>query len=133
MCRLITLPGVIGGWFKADVECGLPLDTSEPVIVRLLNWVGHGKASQLRWQTEQRLAAAQIQSLRNGRAVVSVRIQIPRHPDQVPMQSSPSFSGSTRWILEISRKTKGIDFFVALVNIPIFDTNEAPPEEQRPE
>ena len=35
VCRVITLPGVIGGWFKADVECGLSRDTNEPIIIRL--------------------------------------------------------------------------------------------------
>ena len=132
VCKLITLPGVIGGWLKADIDCRLPRESSGPVIVRLKNLTWHGKSSKLHWEMEQRLAPGTIQEQPGGRATVRVRLKIPRHPDQVPCRPTSFWDSPTHWTLEISRETKGVDFLTSF-SVPVFDTTEAPPDEQRSE
>jgi hypothetical protein len=132
VCRLLTLPGVLGGWFKAEVECRLPHDSAVPVIVRLkVVDLGLRHAPEL-WRMESKLT---VPVVAGKRSIVPVRLRVPRHP---PMRlSAAEFTnylsgGRCAWILEIEKKTSGVDFF-AKFGVPIYDTPHAPPSEQRPE
>lgn len=130
LCRLLTLPGVVGGWFKADVECALPPDPREPVIVRLRNLVSAGRGVREVWRMEQELA---VPVSAGKRSVVPVRLRVPRDPKQ---QLAPRDAGVLdqvpMWMLEIEKRTAGIDF-LAKFPVPIYDMPNAPLSEQRTE
>lgn len=128
VCRLFTLPGVVGGWFKADVECRLPADADSSVVVRLRNFVLRGKRMVEVWRMEQRLAVPVTTGIRS---TVPVRLRIPRDPAQRPMLVGDDFweADSKSWVLEVEKHVPGIDFFVAF-RVPIYDTPDAPAAEQ---
>jgi hypothetical protein len=133
ICRLITLPGVIGGWFKADVECALP--GTGPVTVRLKNIVTPVPAAfpteELLWDMTQTTATvAHPESAR--RSIVPVRLRVLRHPNQRSSVYPQPLGGESAWVLEIEKKTGGDDYFAAF-GVPIYDTHDAPASEQRPE
>jgi hypothetical protein len=131
VCRLITLPGVVGGWFKADVECGLPADAAT-VTVRLRNLSG-GEHAQTLWSMEQPFAVAPMPG-KAARSIVNVRLRVPRHPSQEPFSPQMRFVlgapiAGIAWVLEIEKKSPGFDFFSTFA-VPIYDTRDAPPHEQ---
>jgi hypothetical protein len=135
VCHLITLPGVVGGWFKADVECGLPAEAGT-VTVRLRNVVPTEDGERMLWSMEQLFGLAPMP--RNpARCIVNIRLRVPRHPSQRPLSPSMRFvlggpiAGSA-WILELEKKRPGLDF-LAQFAVPIYDTPDAPAEEQEPE
>lgn len=105
VCRLLTLPGVVGGWLKADVECRLP-PGPEPVIVRLRNVRGEGKTERELWRMEQGLALTPPAA--------------PGAPVIVPVR------------LQIRKKAAGLDF-LATFSVPVYDTQYGDPAEQRPD
>ena len=133
VCRLLTLPGVVGGWFKADVECALPPDLAEPVIVRLKNLVPAGKTFREVWRMEQKLT---VPVSAGKRSVLPVRLRVPRDPAQqltsLDAGALQIFLGAPGWVLEIEKKSAGVDFF-ANFKVPIYDTPNAPASEQRAE
>lgn len=127
VCRLITLPGIVGGWFKADVECNLPADSDSTVTVRLKNLIPAGKRMVEVWRMEQRLT---VFVTPGTRSTVPVRLRIPRDPAQQPMMVGDGFwSAGKSWTLEIEKHVSGIDFFAAFL-VPIYDTPDAPTSEQ---
>ena len=127
VCRLITLPGVVGGWFKADVECNLPADSDSTVVARLKNLVQAGKRMVEVWRMEQRLA---VLITPGTRSTIPVRLRIPRDPAQRPMMVGDGFwSPGKFWVLEIEKQVPGIDFF-AVFHVPIYDTPDASASEQ---
>lgn len=128
VCRLITLPGVVGGWFKADVECNLPADSGSTVVVRLKNCVPAGKRMVEVWRMEQRLA---VPVTPGTRSTIPVRLRIPCDPAQRPMMVGESFWSATgsAWTLEIEKQVPGIDFLASFL-VPIYDTPDAPASEQ---
>ena len=134
ICRLITLPGIIGGWFKADVECNLPLDPSEPVQIQLLNinnW--GGKSASEVWRMEQTHASTAILAGSMSRSIVRVRLKIPRVPGQEPIPLKSGFFGQqVAWQLVIRKKAARINFLARFL-VPIYDVSDAPLSEQLPE
>ena len=124
VCRLITLPGVIGGWFEADVECALPPGAG-PVTVRLENGqvppAVPGAARTLLWQTEQ-TAMTVAHATRARRSIIRVRLQVPRHPDQkpLPMDEPGHRFVEPYWALQLEKRTGGDDF-TAVFRVPIYD------------
>lgn len=132
VCRLITLPGVIGGWFKADVECRLPPGAA-PVIVRLRNLRQRHKGRVVLWSMQKQVHVPPSPVPGSERFLVPVRLQIPRHPWQAPDPLEPGFwAPDTFWAIEIEKKCPGVDFF-ATFRVPIYDIPDAPEPEQRPE
>jgi hypothetical protein len=135
ICHLITLPGVPGGWFKADIVCSLPASAS-PVSVRLKNVHPSRYGEALYWSMEQACSLVAIPSERGVRSIAAVRLQVPRHPSQkfasskMPFALGAPLEGPV-WRLELEKKAKGVDFLAAFI-VPIYDTRDAPPEEQRP-
>lgn len=134
VCRLITLPGVIGGWFKADIVCSLPTGTA-PLVVRLTNFEGSGRGGgNVLWRLQKHVQAPPSPLPGSGRSLVAVRLHIPRHPLQVPDPLESSFwTWSTYyWVLEIEKKCPGVNFFASF-RVPIYDVPNAPESEQRAE
>ena len=130
VCRLLTLPGVIGGKFEADVDCALPENDEEPVVVRLKNLVPAGKTVKEVWRMEEKL---HLPVASGSRSVVPVRLRIPRHPAQVPLPLEYSawkqFLGVPIWMLEIEKKTGGVDF-LASFHVPVYNISSAPASKQ---
>lgn len=129
VCRLITLPGVVGGWLKADVECALPADPDNIVVVRLKNLVPAGRRLAEVWRMEQRLP---VPPQAGERSIVNVRLQIPRAPEQrLPPLRPGAFDwlGGAVWILELEKKVPGIDF-LAQFAVPVYDAPDTPASEQ---
>ena len=133
VCRLITLSGVVGGWFKADVECGLPVEAG-PVTVRLKN-----EEEGTYWSMEQLCALTAVSGKKAPRSVVNVRLRVPRHPAQKFPHPRMRFAlgrpiTGPAWVLELEKKVPGGDLnFRATFGVPIYDTPDAPTEEQRPD
>lgn len=139
VCRLLTLPGVVGGWLKADVECRLP-PGPEPVIVRLRNVRGEGKTERELWRMEQGLALTPP-AAPGAPVIVPVRLQIPLDPSQhaIPpdqryfsIRQHAFFVDPTFWFLDIRKKAAGLDF-LATFSVPVYDTQYGDPAEQRPD
>jgi hypothetical protein len=132
ICRLITLPGVIGGWFKADVECGLPPGTA-PLVVRLRNMRAPAQRAVVMWSMQKHVDLPPSPVPGSERFLIPVRLQVPRHPWQVPDGFNAGFwTSDTYWVLEIEKKCPGVDFF-ATFRVPIYDLPDAPESEQRAE
>lgn len=131
VCRLLTLPGVVGGWLKADVECALPAGVDDLVTVRLKNVVPRGRRFTELWRMEQSIAVPVAPATRT---VVPVRLRIQRVAAQQPMTVAGDGASwlLTRvpiWILEVEKKVPGIDFLAAF-QVPVYDTPNAPTSEQ---
>ncbi len=127
-CTLETLPGVIGGWFKATVEVTLPVTPPPPVTVTLINSRVLGKVRERVWETSSRVLPAPIPHSRGDRYQIPVRIRIPDGESYVPWNRATGQG----WMLQVTANLPGLDLFSAFP-VPIFKTDEAPPEEQRPE
>jgi len=122
VCRLITLPGRLGGWLKADVDCALPGGADDTVTVRLKNMESRGRSVAELWRMEQRIAVP----VQGARTVVNVRLQIPRASGQKVL--SPNAGALERfaapwWVLEVEKKVSGIDF-LAQFGVPVYDVPE---------
>jgi hypothetical protein len=128
VCHLETLPGVIGGWFKASVEVKLPVETRPAVLVRLENRKGW---STTVWEITERVFPAQFTHIQGDRYLVPVRFHIPARKDYYANTPWNRLVGMS-WCLYITAELPGADLN-ALFQVPIFETDEAPPEEQTPE
>ena len=141
VCRLRTLPGVIGGWFKADVECHLPRNSDGHVVIRLINSnsgrgyfsKGLGRRDGI-WRMEQ---AIDVAATAEARTVIPVRLKVPRDPTQFYRlpdgrfnpAASTNWVGEPTWILVLETDDTGKDYYAAF-HVPVFDTNDAPASEQ---
>ena len=134
VCRLITLPGAVGGWLKVDVECGLP--GGGAAVVRLRNMIP-GRHSIEVWRMEKTVEVSQPHG---GRVLVPVRLQVSRSPEQqlAPLQPGNKewLLGAPYWLLEVEQKLPGIDYFARFV-VPIYDVppslvDEGPPPPELP-
>lgn len=124
VCRLLTLPGRVGGWLKADVDCTLPAGADNTVTVRLKNMVPNGRSARELWRMEQRISVP----ARGERTVIPVRLQIPRSTNQRFLSSNASAlerAFAPLWALEIEKKVPGIDF-LAQFGVPVYDVPELP-------
>jgi hypothetical protein len=122
VCRLLTLPGRVGGWLKADVDCALPAGGDDVVIVRLRNMVQAGRSAREVWSMEQRVAVP----VQGARTVVPVRLQIPRSPEQKVLAANAGALerfAAPWWVLEVEKQVPGIDFKVAF-GVPVYDVPE---------
>lgn len=134
VCRLITLPGAVGGWLKADVECGLP--GGGTAAIRLRNMIP-GRRPREVWRME---ATVDVPAADGGRTLVPVRLQVPRSADQqlAPLQpgSKEWLFGAPFWLLEVEQKLPGIDYFSQFM-VPVYDVpsalvDEGPPSPELP-
>ncbi len=129
ICHLETLPGVIGGWFKATIEANLPVENAPSVTVRLVNFKMMGWRAVTTWETGQHAAAIRATHVHGDSYRIPVRFRI---PDADKNYATWNWFTGGGWVLQVRAELPGIDFFAAFP-VPIFKTAEAPPEEQRPE
>ena len=117
VCRLLALPTASGESFEAEIECNLPLDSRAPVVVRLRSQAALGKRPKLHWQVEQHVDSSDIRRLGGRRVVVPVRLNTPRGQRAVRRDGT---SSSAVWTLEITRKSRGLNFRAHFV-MPVAD------------
>jgi hypothetical protein len=129
ICLLETLPGVIGGWFKATIEVTLPLKPPPAVTVTLVNSMKAGRAAVRIWETSRRVWLEPIPGPRENRYRIPVRLHI---PDEHKEYATWSWLSGGGWCLSVRAELPGIDFFATFL-VPIYKTDKAPPEEQLPE
>jgi hypothetical protein len=122
-CHLRTLPGVVGGWFKAEVEATLP-SPPRAASVALMAQVQGARATRQVWEAAYSLGASQIQASGSGRYRIPVRFKVPR---SLKDARDPWFVLYTIFTLADGRSFRG-DF-----RVPVFATNEAPAAEQEDE
>lgn len=121
VCHLGTLPGVIGGWFKASVEARLPGELAPPVQVTLRNVQMLGRVVVRRWEKTYRVSPARLTRLQGHRYLVPARFQIPPGGGNYATWSRWSGGG---WFLVVAAELPGMDFFAGFP-VPIFETAEA--------
>jgi hypothetical protein len=123
VCHLETLPGVIGGWFKASLELKLPADVAPAVKVKLENFkiVGGRPAVKVtKWKTRELVSPDRFTRIQGDRYMVPVRFQIPAGTDYYK-----------DWLLQVKAEFPGVNLRADFL-VPIFKTDEAPFEEQAP-
>jgi hypothetical protein len=123
VCHLETLPGVIGGWFKASVEVKLPANILPSIKVKLENFkiVGGRPAVKVtKWKTRELLSPDRFTRIQGDRYMVPVRFQIPAGEDYYK-----------DWLLQVKAEFPGVNLRADFL-VPIFETDEAPLEEQAP-
>jgi len=126
VCRLVA-PVVIGESFDVEIECALPLDTGEPVIARFSNKAARGKALLQIWQAELRIDSGTIAPRGAGRVAVPVRLRAPEWSEVAPGLPGRAGFGAL-WVLELMRKTRGIDFHAEFA-LPVRDAEGAAEEQ----
>ena len=129
VCHLETLPGVIGDWFKASVEVKLPIETRPAVLVRLENFKMVGECRETVWEISERVFTANLPRIQGDRYLVPVRFQIPARKDYYAKADWLPWKTGGGWLLEITAEVPGVDLHAAF-RVPIFETDEAPAEEQ---
>lgn len=129
VCHLETLPGVIGDWFKASVEVKLPIETRPAVLVRLENFKIVGEMRETVWEISERVFTANLPRIKGDRYLVPVRFQIPARKDYYVKADWLPWKTGGGWLLEITAEVPGVDLHAAF-RVPIFETDEAPAEEQ---
>jgi hypothetical protein len=123
VCHLETVPGVIGGWFKASVEVKLPTNILPAVKVKLENFkiVGGRPAVKVtKWKTKELVSPDKFTRIQGDRYMVPVRFQIPAGEDYYK-----------DWLLQVKAELHGVNLRADFL-VPIFKTDEAPFEEQAP-
>lgn len=146
VCHLETLPGVIGGWFKATVEAHFPRRPPAGVAIVLTNTgfrpdpvmmpFAATRAGALLergmrrvyWRTSEMIDAAALRPDASGRVRIPVRFWIP--PD-VP-HGPASGPMADAWTLELYASFPGLDYHAEFL-VPVYATDRAPADEQRAE
>lgn len=129
VCRLETLPGVIGGWFKARVVAKLRVRPTESLSIALENsasWNSNSWGSEdsiLHWKASYLLTPHSLRPIAAGCFDIPIRFTIPHDVPRVP--------GSV-WILKIHAALEGPDYRAGFL-VPVFETDQAPADEQKPE
>lgn len=131
VCILETLPGVIGGWFKARVEVDLPYIPAEGVTVTLANVTMYDDsyAHSDVWSAACSVPASALVRSGNDRYSIPVRIAIPVRGKVPYVPITAPYSSQGEWHLTVSAKMPLKDF-KATFSVPVFATDRAPPDEQ---
>lgn len=125
VCRLETLPGVIGGWFKASVEVTSPYESPPPVQATLVNRKGTRSPVTV-WERNYSISPTSFTRTQGDRYLVPVRFPIP-HGNYAAW----NWVSGEDWSLVITAQRRRMAFLAQFV-LPIFETREGPPEEQQP-
>ena len=113
VCHLETLPGVIGGWFKASVEVKLPADVTPAVKVKLENFKIVGARPMVRltkWETSESVLPDRFTRIQGDRYMVPIRFQIPARKDYY-----------ADWQLHVKAEFPGVNLLAGF-SVPIFET-----------
>jgi hypothetical protein len=145
VCRLLTLPGVVGGWLRADVECNLRGGGEARIVVWLINRLRGANMTALLtgaferdglWRMSQEVSVAVAPA---GRTVIPVRLHVPRDPRQyyrLPDGRPNSPASHLRsneepaWVLVLAQRRSGRTDFLAMFEVPVFDAPDAPAPER---
>jgi hypothetical protein len=115
VCYLETLPGVIGGLFKASVEFKIPGRLPPTVLVKLENYKIAGIRPAIRltaWETSKHVPPSQMKRLQGNKYLIQVRFEIPSGKDYYE-----------NWALSVTSELPGVNLS-AYFNVPIFETAE---------
>lgn len=107
VCHLETLPGVIGGWFKASIEFTLPVEAPGPVLVSLINSKMVGRRPVTCWETSQRVSTTRFTRVGANRYLVPVRFRIPAAAADYATWNWLTGGG---WFLSVKAELPGMDF-----------------------
>jgi hypothetical protein len=113
VCHLETLPGVIGGWFKASVEVKLPADVTPSVKVKLENFKIVGARPMVRltkWETSEIVLPDRFTRIQGDRYMVPIRFQIPARMDYY-----------ADWQFQVKAEFPGVNLRADFI-VPIFET-----------
>lgn len=132
VCHLETLPGVIGGWFKAWVEASLP-DRPNRFLIELAHSVPGHRGSRRTWSDGYRVPPTAVETSA-GRYRIPARFQIPRDVPHKPIEP-PSLGmwAGPRWTLRVVAEMPRGQVCRGIFEVPIFKTDQAPIQEQEAE
>lgn len=127
VCRLETLPGVIGGRFKVLLEANLP-ERPKSVSANLRHFVlvADGVAPDL-WKREWTFRPAELESTKDG-LLIPIECRIPdtiRHQPIGP-------GGRGHWTLSVAAELSEGYVCKAQFPVPVYETGWYPVEEQDP-
>lgn len=130
-CQLRTLPGVIGGWFKADVEIEVPFRSDHPIVVALICFLNEGgwwwAGARYSWCASYRVPA-KLEPFGDASFRMSVPVVFFLPAD---ILTHGRLKTSFLWV---TVEGPGRQYFYrGSFEVPIFDTTEAPAGEQQPE
>ena len=119
ICNLETLPGIIGDWFKANIEVKLQELPAKPVLVKLRNTTAGSEREYIHWKTSITVQSQELVKINESKYRIPIEIYLPPDMNDEPI-AVDFFSTSTAvWLLEITAEQPGIDF-KALFKVPIF-------------
>lgn len=126
--QLDTLPGVVGGPFRATVHAGKLLAPEGDIIARLscqqTARSGNETRSTTLWQDERSIPNSQLLRGPFGTAV-QLAFEIPFESE--PTSADPNRLPSVAWRLEVEAELEGADFH-AVFDVPVFKTDESSAE-----
>ena len=123
ICYLETLPGVIGGWFKAVVEVNMSGHLPPSALLSLENFKFEGGQPLFKltaWETSERVLPSRFRHIKGNRYQIQVRFQIPPRKDYY-----------ANWGLTLKAEIPGVNIS-AYFDVPIFETDEASFVEKTP-
>lgn len=123
-CTLRTVPGVIGGWLKADITCKLPKNPEGPIRARLASGIYRNR---IVWQMEEDVKALPVPVPGSDRSLVVVQLRIPAHEAQHPLDVPQDYE--TWWTLRISQEARPVPFRADFL-VPVCSGAYAVPAEQ---
>ena len=122
VCLLETLPGVIGGEFKATVEAKLP-PIPDAVTVTLSHVVYDDGYTTI-WQTSHELPGLSLTHKPDGCISIPVRVSIPQRPGMPHVPVTQSYwLDYGEWHLTVSAPMPLKDFS-ATFRVPVFATGD---------
>jgi len=126
--ELETIPGVVGGPFRATVHAGGLLTPQGGFEARLScqkrTRSGNKTQSTTIWEDDLTIPTAQLMRGPFGTAV-PVAFEVPFECE--PSSADPTVLPSVSWRLEVAAEIEGADFS-ALFDVPIFKTDSSSPE-----
>jgi hypothetical protein len=117
ICYIETLPGEIGGSFKAKVEMYFPNERPKDfnLILRLLAYDFPGQRTPSEWKKEQVVRRGEVEYIGNKKYMVPVHIDIPA--------DAPIKKHRNVWRLCLKCNTPGINYY-SQFHIPVFNTKK---------
>ena len=114
ICYLETLPGEIGGFFKAKVEIYFPNVHPKDInlILRLISYSDPFQHIPAIWEKEYLIRQEEIEYRGQNKYMVPVNIDIPIDPPLLKYKNS--------WALVLKSNSPGINY-ESNFDIPIFD------------
>jgi hypothetical protein len=128
ICRLQTLPGVIGGHIEAVIEATLPYVPVDGLTATLTNVTVDDGAYTKIWRTTCQIPAAVVVREENGRCSIPVRIAIPKPRGVLyaPL-TAPLWCSYGEWHLGLTADMPWKNFS-ATFSVPVYAIDQTPPD-----